>query len=115
MKVTKPGLLTATLLTAGLAILAGPASATILKKLTLAEIEDYASEAFVGTVLSTECFEDDGPRNLIYTEVTFGSQPAASTEIVNPGLVLATTPPGSPGDAVDVKLSNASGSARLAS
>ncbi len=54
-----------------LSVLTGAASATVLKRLTLGEIEGYASEVFRGTVLSVTCVEDDGPRKLIWTEVTF--------------------------------------------
>ncbi|MEN8150482.1 MAG: hypothetical protein ABFS86_11710 [Planctomycetota bacterium] len=54
-----------------LGVLGGVASATILKELTFEEIENCAREAFVGTVLSVSFVEDDGPRKLIFTEVTF--------------------------------------------
>jgi len=51
--------------------LASASPATVLKKLTLGEIEGYASEVFTGKVLSIDTVEGVGPRKLIYTEVTF--------------------------------------------
>lgn len=66
-----------------LAALAGGASATVLKKLTLGEIEGYASEVFLGTVQSVRCVEDDGPRNLIFTEVTFASLRSLKGKFLN--------------------------------
>jgi hypothetical protein len=61
----------ALLAAAVVALLASAAPATVLKKLTLGEIEGYASEIFTGTVQAIDTFEGDGPRKLIYTEVTF--------------------------------------------
>jgi len=53
------------------AVLAGAAKATVMKKLTLREIEGFASEIFTGKVLSIDTVLDDGPRKLIFTKVTF--------------------------------------------
>jgi hypothetical protein len=62
------------------------ARATVIRRLTLAEVERDASEIFVGTVRMTTAVEGPAPRKLIYTEVTFenldvikGKIPAATT------------------------------------
>jgi hypothetical protein len=56
-----------------LGLLAVAAEATTIRRLTLEQVVGHASEVFVGTVVSTRSLADGPPRNLIHTEVTFGS------------------------------------------
>lgn len=54
-----------------LLLLGAAARATMLKRLTLGEVEGHASEIFVGRVRAMRTIQADGPRNLLFTEVDF--------------------------------------------
>ena len=53
-------------------LLAAAAGATTIRRLSLEEVVAHSSEILVGTVTSTRAVEGGPPRNLVYTEVTFG-------------------------------------------
>jgi hypothetical protein len=48
-----------------------PASGTIIRRVSLAEVEGYAEQVFVGTVGQMRTIENAPPGNAIETEVTF--------------------------------------------
>lgn len=53
-------------------LFAGLAGATVIRRLTLGEVEACADRAFVGTVLGKRCLAGDPGEEPIVTEVTFG-------------------------------------------
>ncbi len=52
-------------------LLAGVASATTIRRMTLDDVTEAASEIVVGTVRSTVCVAGGGERDLIFTDVEF--------------------------------------------
>jgi hypothetical protein len=55
-----------------LLLLLAPASGTVIRRVSLAEVEGYAEQIFAGTVRQMRAIENPPPGNAIETEVTFG-------------------------------------------
>ncbi len=64
-------------------LMAASATATTLRRLTLEQVVEGSSEIMVATVTRTTAVADDGPRELIFTNVELGSLDVWSGEIAD--------------------------------